>query len=306
MPTRTIPSVPFNNYLGRNKEDTLKKSLMAGIIVALLVVPLCAAEKSVGLTLAQIEAERKAMIEEVVAPSQQQAEAFWKNYWQYRGGVKLLTDRTLEVIEEFNSADFSLTGKRSAAMVLEIMNIEKRRAALKQSHVKEFQKILIPKQVVRWYQIERKMDAVIRADLALAIPFNDLAAHSGSELTYETIDSDREKLVAAVVQLLEDQERPFWYEYRNYTKKLTKIYDRSASLIVEYVESYASLNDQQADRMTKEAAKIDADRVKALETLIYSLRSELTGKQMSRLMQGELKMQAIIDLALAVAIPIDE
>ena len=58
--------------------------------------------------------------------------------------------------------------------------------------------------------------------------------------------------------------------------------------------------------MTKEAAKVDADRVKALETLIYSLRSELTGKQMSRLMQGELKMQAIVDLALAVEIPLNE
>jgi len=284
----------------------MKKALMIGIIVGLLVAPLCAAEKSIGLTLAQIEAERKAMIKEVVAPTNQQAEAFWQHYWQYRGGVKLLTDRTLEVIEEFNSADFSLTGKRSAAMVLEVMDIEKRRAALKQAYVKEFQKILIPKQVVRWYQIERKMDAVIRADLALTIPFNDLAVYTGTDLTHEAIDSRRDVLVAAIVQLLEDQERPFWYEYRNYTKKMDKIYDRTADLIVEYVESYASLDDQQSARMTKDATKIDADRVKALETLIHSLRSELTGKQMSRLMQGELKMQAIIDLALAVEIPINE
>ena len=284
----------------------MRKSVMSGIIVALLVVPLCAAEKSIGLTLAQIEAERKAIVAEVVAPSEQQAEEFWKTYWQYRGGVKLLTDRTLEVIEEFNATGWSMSGNRSAALVIEVMDIEKRRTALKQSRLKEFQKVLSPKQVVRWYQIERKMDAVIRADLALTIPFNDLAAHSGDELTQEVIYDNREKLVAAIVQLLEDQERNFWYEYRNYTKKLTKIYDRSSKLIEEYAESYASLNDQQAERMTKEAAKIDADRVKALETLIYSLRSELTGKQMSRLMQGELKMNAIIDLALAALIPLDE
>ena len=150
------------------------------------------------------------------------------------------------------------------------------------------------------------MNAVIRADLALTIPFNDFAAQTGDELTQETIQNDREKLVATIVQLLEDQERPFWYEYRNYTKKLTKLYDRTSKLIEEYAASYGSLSDQQAETMTKEAAKIDTDRVKALETLIYSLRSELTGKQMSRLMQGELKMNAIVDLALAVAIPIDE
>jgi len=284
----------------------MRKSVMLGIIIALLVVPLCAAEKSVGLTLAQIEAERKAIVAEVVAPSEQQAEEFWKTYWQYRGGVKLLTDRTLEVIEEFNATGWSMSGNRSAALTIEVMDIEKRRTALKQSRLKEFQKVLNPKQVVRWYQIERKMDAVIRADLALTIPFNDLAAHSGDELTQEVIYDNREKLVAAIVQLLEDQERNFWYEYKNYTNKLTKIYDRSSKLIDEYAESYTSLNDQQAEKMTKEAAKIDADRVKALETLIYSLRSELTGKQMSRLMQGELKMNAIIDLALAALIPLDE
>ena len=284
----------------------MRKSVMLGIIIALLVVPLCAAEKSVGLTLAQIEAERKAIVAEVVAPSEQQAEEFWKTYWQYRGGVKLLTDRTLEVIEEFNATGWSMSGNRSAALTIEVMDIEKRRTALKQSRLKEFQKVLNPKQVVRWYQIERKMDAVIRADLALTIPFNDLAAHSGDELTQEVIYDNREKLVAAIVQLLEDQERNFWYEYKNYTNKLTKIYDRSSKLIDEYAESYTSLNDQQAEKMTKEAAKIDADRVKALETLIYSLRSELTGKQMSRLMQGEIKMNAIIDLALAALIPLDE
>ena len=284
----------------------MKRSLIVGIVAGLLVAPLYAAEKSVGLTLAQIEAERKAIVEEVVAPTEAQAEAFWRNYWQYRGGVKLLTDRTLEVIEEFNATGWSMSGNRSATLVIEVMDIEKRRTALKQTHLKEFQKILNPKQVVRWYQAERKMDAVIRADLALSIPFNDLAAHTGDELTQDAVISDREALVAAIVQLLEDQKRPFWYEYRNYTKKLTKLYDRTGDLIEEYAQSYASLTDEQAIRMTREAAQIDTDRVKALEALIYALRSELTGKQMSRLMQGELKMNAIIDLALAVAIPIDE
>jgi len=284
----------------------MRKLVIFGIAVTLLAAPLCFAEKSIGLTLAQIESERKNMVAEVVAPTEEQTEEFWKNYWQYRGGVKLLTDRTLEVIEEFNATGWSMSGNRSATLVIEVMDIEKRRTALKQSHVKEFQKILSPKQVARWYQIERKMDAVIRADLALTIPFNDLAAHSGDELNQEAIENGRDELVAAIVQLLEDQERPFWYEYRNYTGKLNKIYDRTAKLIEEYAESYASLNDEQAERMTKEAAKIDTDRVKALETLIYSLRSELTGKQMSRLMQGEFKMNAIIDLALAAAIPLDE
>ena len=42
---------------------------------------------------------------------------------------------------------------------------------------------LTPSQVARWYQTERKMDAVIRADMAVTIPFNDLASRSGAEIT---------------------------------------------------------------------------------------------------------------------------
>ena len=51
--------------------------------------------------------------------------------------------------------------------------------------------------------------------------------------------------------------------------------------------------------------QIEVDRVTELERLVYSMKSTLTAKQMARLLQGELKMNAVIDLALAVAIPID-
>jgi hypothetical protein len=282
----------------------MKKSLFTALIITLFVVPVCTAEKSIGLTLAQIEAERKAIITETVAPTEQQAEEFWQTYWQYRGGVKMLTDRVLEVVEEFAAAEGALSGNRSAALVLEVMDIEKRRANLKQTYLKKFQKILDPRQVVRWYQAERKMDSVIRAEMAASIPFNDLASRTGEELTGAEIRSSREALALAIVQPLENQTDTFLYVYRIYNKKIVKLEDRISDLIAEYVKSDATLSDEQAERMTKESAEIDVARVKALETMIYSLRADLTGKQMARLMQGELKMNAITDLVLAAAIPL--
>jgi hypothetical protein len=284
----------------------MKKILFAAMIIALLAAHVSASDKSIGLTLAQIEANRKAMVEAMVAPTEQQEDAFWQTYWLYRGGRKVLTDRMLEVVTEFADAGASLDGSRSAALVLEVMDIEKRRAALKQEYVKKFQDILIPKQVVRWYQVERRMDSVIRADMALTIPFNSLASRTGGELTESEIRSDREGLVMGIVQPLEDQKKAFLYEYRLYVKKTDKLDERIAKLVEEYAESQTSLSDQQAERMLKEATEIDAARVKALDGLIYSLRADLTGKQMSRLMQCELKMNAVIDVALAAAIPVHQ
>jgi len=282
----------------------MKKTLFAALVMTLVVVPVCTAEKSIGLTLAQIEAERKAIITETVAPTEQQTEEFWQTYWQYRGGVKMLTDRVLEVVEEFAAADGALSGNRSAALVLEVMDIEKRRADLKQTYLKKFQKILEPRQVVRWYQTERKMDSVIRAEMAASIPFNDLASRTGEELTGVEIRSSREALALAIVQPLENQTNTFLYVYRVYNKKIVKLEDRISELIAEYVKSDATLSGEQAKRVTKESAEIDVARVKALGTMIYSLRGDLTGKQMARLMQGELKMNSITDLVLAAAIPL--
>lgn len=284
----------------------MKKVILTGIVATLIAAPVWTAEKSIGLTLAQIEADRKAIVSEMVAPTEQQAVQFWEIYWQYRGGVKMLTDRTVAVLEEFAAAEGSLSGSRSAALVLEVMDIEERRAALKQSYVKKFQSALTPSQVARWYQTERKMDAVIRADMALTIPFNDLASRSGADLTQADVRSSREALALAIVQPLENQNSTFLYVYRIYKKKIDKLNERIGKLVDEYVESQASLDDDQAARMTKEAAEIDPARVKALKTMIYSLRADLTGKQMARLMQGELKMNAIIDVALAAAIPMDQ
>jgi len=300
MSIRINPSIAESS----RRRIEMKSKFLAGLVVTLLVAPVWSAEKSLGLTLAQIEAERKAIIGEMVAPTEQQAEQFWEVYWTYRGGVKMLTDRTVEVLEEFAAAEGAPSGDRSAALVLEVMDIEKRRAALKQSYVKRFQDVLTPSQVARWYQTERKMDAVIRADMAATIPFNDLASRSGAEITRGEIRSGREALALVIVQPMEDQKRPFLYVYRTYMKKTQQLNDRIEKLIDEYVASEVSLTDDQAIRMTKEAAEIDADRVKALVTMIYSLRADLTGKQMARLMQGELKMNAIIDVVLAAAIPV--
>ena len=148
-----------------------------GLFVCVLIITLASvgnvwAEKSVGLTLAQVQADRRAIIEATVEPSPQQAEDFWQTYWVYRGRVGVLNDRTVKVIEEYKASHASLTDDRAAALVNEMLEIEQERSELKQEYVKKFQKILIPKQVVRWYQTENKMDAVIRAAMAVSIPFD--------------------------------------------------------------------------------------------------------------------------------------
>jgi hypothetical protein len=146
---------------------------MCVVLITMLVAPaVVAQEKSTALTLAQIQAERRAIIEATVAPSPLQAEEFWQTYWEYRGHVGVLTDRTVAVIEEYKESYAALNDDQAARLVNEVLDIEEKRAELKQEYVKKFKQILIPKQVVRWYQTETKMDALMRAEMAITIPFD--------------------------------------------------------------------------------------------------------------------------------------
>ena len=151
----------------------MKRGILTLIVIGMMTAPLLAGqEKSIGLTLAQIQAQRKNIIEETVAPSPQQSEAFWQTYWEYRGKVGVLNDRLVALIKEYADSYAALNDDQAEKMVKEFLDIDKERAKLKQEYIKIFEKILIPKQVVRWYQSEVKMDAVFLADAALSIPFD--------------------------------------------------------------------------------------------------------------------------------------
>ena len=131
----------------------MKRMVTVVLIFALGATTLLAAEeKSTDLSLAQVQADRKAIVTEVVAPAPQQEEAFWQTYWEYRGRISRLTDRTVELIEQYAASYAAVDDATATAMVDEILSIQNERMKIRQEYVKKFQKILVPKQVFRWYR----------------------------------------------------------------------------------------------------------------------------------------------------------
>ena len=129
-------------------------------------------EKTIELSLAQIQANRKVIIKEIVQPAPNQEEAFWQTYWEYRGHIGVLNDKVIALIDRYEESYAAVDDATATEMVEEILSIHARRAELKRQYVKKFEKILIPKQVVRWYQIENKLDAIAMADVAVSIPID--------------------------------------------------------------------------------------------------------------------------------------
>jgi len=150
-----------------------KKILLVCLGLTLCLPAFAAASDDGDLTLARIQSERKVLVEGVVKPSPQQSKPFWDAYWAYRETIANLDNRSKKLLDEYEKSFAALNDDQAERMLKEAAKIEVERVEARQKVVKKLRKILIPKQIVRFLQIENKMDAIMNLDMAINIPFND-------------------------------------------------------------------------------------------------------------------------------------
>jgi hypothetical protein len=114
-----------------------------------------AAQAQPGVLLDTVRANRKALVAVNLELSPEQAEKFWPLYDNYQREIDAIGDRVLAIVEDYTASFRDLADDR----------LEVRRA-----YLGKFAKILPGRTVARFYQIENKIDAILRYDLAATIP----------------------------------------------------------------------------------------------------------------------------------------
>ena len=117
-----------------------------------------------------IRANRKALVDANLTLTDEEAAAFWPLYDRYHQELKAVQGRLVKVIEEYIAAFPDISDEKSMALIGEYLSIEEDRAKIRRTYLAEFAKVLPGRKVGRFYQIENKMDAVLRYDLAAGIP----------------------------------------------------------------------------------------------------------------------------------------
>jgi hypothetical protein len=122
------------------------------------------------LTRATIAVRRQ----EIVAASLQLGEAeggaFWPLYREYRAAVEKVGAREADLLTEYAAEYGSLSDERARRLLDAVTTAEADRIKLKQQYVKRFAKVLPGVELARFFQVESKLDAVIRMELAAGIP----------------------------------------------------------------------------------------------------------------------------------------
>ena len=139
-------------------------------------VPAVAAEQpsdnDMQIMLDKIKADKKLLVALNMDLSDAQAKKFWPVYDAYQVELKKLNTRIAALIEAYAN-DYnnnSMTDAKAKKMISEMVSIDEAEAAMKKSFVPKLYKALPAVKVARYLQIENKIRAALRYELAAAVP----------------------------------------------------------------------------------------------------------------------------------------
>src|SRR5918994_827825 len=120
----------------------------------------------------KIRADKKFVVATNMELTESEAKNFWPIYDQYQKDLQNINGRILTVLESY-AADFkskSLTDDKAKKLIDEALAIDQAEANLKSTYAPKLGKALPVRKVARYLQIENKIRAVVKYDLAQGVP----------------------------------------------------------------------------------------------------------------------------------------
>jgi len=117
-----------------------------------------------------IRANRKALVAANLTLSNDEAGRFWPLYDKYQTELTAVQDRAVKIIEDYTASFKSISDEKAMKLADDWLSAEVDRVKVRRAYLEQFAKVVPGRKVVRFYQIENKMDAVLRYDLAGEIP----------------------------------------------------------------------------------------------------------------------------------------
>ncbi|HUD73302.1 MAG TPA: hypothetical protein VMQ62_15200, partial [Dongiaceae bacterium] len=114
------------------------------------------------LTKSVITTQRQAIVADNLNLTDEQGKVFWPLYRQYGAEMDQITDRKLKLMEDYAHKYQSLTDEEASGVMAEYFAIQKDELKAKEKWFGKFTKALPMKTATRFYQIEYKLDAIIR------------------------------------------------------------------------------------------------------------------------------------------------
>lgn len=120
------------------------------------------------------------------------------------------------------------------------------------------------------------------------------------------IAADRQAIVAANLGLSDAQGEAFWPIYREYRAEMATVGDRMQKLIMDFAETSGVPTEDEAKAMVDEMISIQGKEHKVRKSYVKKFRKVLPETKVARFLQIENKLDIIVKLGIADAVPLAE
>ncbi len=149
--------------------------IVLGVSGAILAagIPTSAQEKpadTMQIVLEKIRADKKLLVAENMQLTEAEAKGFWPIYGQYQDELFLLRARTAKLIADYAEAYEQMSNETAKTLLDEYLTIESLGVQLRQAYLPKFRSALPDVKVVRYYQIENKIQAALVYQIGAKIP----------------------------------------------------------------------------------------------------------------------------------------
>lgn len=145
-------------------------------VTALAAVPVFAQDKpsdaNMQILLDKVKADKKLVVASNMELNDAEAKAFWPIYDAYQNDLQAINDRLAKMIltyaEAYNKK--TLTDAQAKQLSDEALAIDQDEITMRKTYAARLNRVLAGKKAARYLQIENKIRAAIRSDLAAGIP----------------------------------------------------------------------------------------------------------------------------------------
>ena len=148
---------------------------LAAMMTILVVSPAVSQDKpadNMQILRDKIKADKKLIVAANMELTESEAKGFWPVYEAYQKDFDAINQRIVKLIKSYAADDIAnnLTDDKAQKLTAEFVNIQKAEAELQASYVPKLSKVLPPKKVARYLQIENKIRAAVKYEFAVNIP----------------------------------------------------------------------------------------------------------------------------------------
>lgn len=122
-----------------------------------------------------LKTERKAIVTDAMQFTDEEAKVFWPLYNEYATEVYKIQTENLDIILDYAENYETMSDEKADELMLRTFKVTDELVKLKKVYYKKFKKILASGRVVRFFQLDNKINALIGAEMALEIPLVEIS-----------------------------------------------------------------------------------------------------------------------------------